>query len=167
MQYLKFLVFLVIIPLFAYTGIHKYYISVTQIEYVEDKESVQLITRVFIDDFENLLRERYNDSITLDEKEELSITNKYIERYLSDKIKIKINNKEANFVFLGKQYDLDVMKCYLEIEGVKKIESFEITNQVLFDIFEDQQNIIKTKINSKQKSFILTSHNNKALLNFN
>ncbi|RED50077.1 DUF6702 family protein [Seonamhaeicola aphaedonensis] len=163
----KTLLILFVIPLLAFSSIHKYYISVTQIEYVKDKQSVQIITRVFLDDFESVLRERYDESITLDESNETPRVNLYIQRYLSNKIKIKINGTDASFVFIGKEYDLDVMKCYLEIEGVESIESFEITNTVLFDMFEDQQNIIKTKINSKQKSFILVVQNNNAVLNFN
>lgn len=167
MQLSKTLLILFVIPLLAFSSIHKYYISVTQIEYVKDKQSVQIITRVFLDDFESVLRERYDESITLDESNETPRVNLYIERYLSNKIKIKINGADASFVFIGKEYDLDVMKCYLEIEGVESIESFEITNTVLFDMFEDQQNIIKTKVNSKQKSFILVVQNNNAVLNFN
>ena len=49
---------------------HKYYVSVTQLEYVEDQKSVQIINRVFIDDLERLFRERYDESITLAEKNE-------------------------------------------------------------------------------------------------
>ncbi|CAH8283851.1 hypothetical protein EV196_103479 [Mariniflexile fucanivorans] len=167
MIYLKRLLILLVLPLFAFTAIHKYYISVTQIDYVPNKQSVQIITRIFTDDFEKLLRERYDETITLAGKNEPSTINLYIERYLSEKIKIKINNKEMNVSFIGKEYDADLVKCYLEIEGVKKIESFEISNEVLFDLFSDQQNIIKTKINSQQKSVILIPQNSSALLKFN
>ncbi|TXG38740.1 DUF6702 family protein [Seonamhaeicola maritimus] len=167
MKFIKPLFLFLIIPLISFTGIHKYYISVTQIEYIQEKQSVQIITRIFVDDFENLLRERYDESITLDDKNESRTTEMYIERYLSDKIKVKINGVESELVFIGKEYDLDVVRCYLEIEDVEIIESFEITNKVLFDMFDDQQNIVKTKINSKQKSFILVSQKDKAMLNFN
>ncbi len=167
MKPLKVFLILVVLPLFAFTSMHKYYISVTQIDYIEDKQSVQITSRIFIDDFERLLRERYDESITLAEDDEPAIVDFYIERYLSDKIKIKINNEDANFIFIGKEYDADIMRCYLEIEDVKKINTFEITNQVLFDLFEEQQNIVKTKINSKQKSFILIPQNANAVLKFN
>jgi hypothetical protein len=141
--------------------------SVTQIEYIKDKQSVQLITRIFIDDFEKLLRERYDESITLADKDEPATVDLYIERYLGEKIKIKINNKDADLIFIGKEYDIDIVRCYLEIEDVDEINSFEISNQVLFDVFEEQKNIIKTDINSKQKSFILISQDKTAMLNFN
>jgi hypothetical protein len=134
---------------------------------VQEKQSVQIITRVFIDDFENVLKARYDESVVLGEDEQSVTNDLHIERYLNDKIRVKINGESTDLIFIGKEYDLDVMKCYLEIENVANVKSFEISNKVLFDMFEDQQNIIKTKINSIQKSFILVSQNDKALLNFN
>ena len=151
----------------AFTTIHKYYVSVTQIDFLPEKQSVQITSRIFIDDLEKLLRARYDESISLDTKKEMAKVDSYLESYLKEKLRIRINNKEAKMVFVGKQYDNDIVKCYLEIEGVKSIETIEISNQVLFDIFSDQQNIIKTKINAKQKSFILIPQNNSNILKFN
>ena len=167
MKLIKLLIVLLVVPLFAFTAVHKYYISVTQINYVQDKQSVQITSRIFIDDFENLLRARYDENITLASGDELKTTDSYIEKYLTEKLEIVINNKKAKLNFIGKEYDVDIVKCYLEIEGITSIESMEIKNKVLFDLFDDQQNIVKTKINSKQKSFILISQNDKAVLNFN
>lgn len=167
MKTIKILFLVLVLPLMAFTGFHKYYISVTQVDYVENKESVQITTRIFIDDFEKLLRERYDDTVELAVKDEQANVNGYIEKYLKDKIKIKINGNDANLVFIGKEYDNDIMLCYIEIQHVKKINSIEITNQVLFDLFEDQQNMIKTKIYSKQKGFLLNKNDKTAMLKFN
>ena len=95
MKTLKFAFILVLLPLLAFTTAHKYYVSVTKIEYVQEKESVQIISRIFIDDFEKLLRERYDENITLGAKEELSTIDVYIERYLTEKLKIDINGQAA------------------------------------------------------------------------
>lgn len=167
MKFIKPFLFFLIVPFFAFTSLHKYYISVTQINFIEEKQSVQITTRIFIDDFESLLRERYDESITLVVKDEPKITDIYVGRYLKERIKIKINNKEVDLTFIGKEYDQDIMRCYLEIEGINNIESFEVSNKVLFDLFKEQQNIVKTKINSKQKSFILSPKKDNALLKFN
>ncbi|MCF7567247.1 peptidase E [Sabulilitoribacter arenilitoris] len=167
MRLKKYFLFLLIIPLIAFTSVHKYYVSVTQVNYIKEESSVQITSRIFIDDFENLIRNRYDESITLAGKNEPKIANTYIENYLKDKIKIKINNKDTKLNFIGKEYDADIMLCYLEIEDVKDITSIQITNQLLFDLYSEQQNIVKTKINSKQKSFLLILQKDKALLNFN
>ena len=163
----KFLFLFTLLPLFAFTAMHKYYISVTQVNYVQEKQSLQITSRIFIDDFENLLRERYDDTIILAEKDEAEIIDYYIGKYLIEAITIKINDQKVSPNFIGKEYDGDIMRCYLEVEGVTSIQSFEISNKVLFDLFEEQQNIIKTKINSKQKSIIHTSQSHNTVLNFN
>ncbi len=167
MKVFKFLIIIFIIPLFAFTSMHKYYISVTQINYVKEKESVQIISRLFIDDFENALKTNYDENILLAEKDEAKIIDIYMQRYLQDKIKLRINNKAVTFNFIGKEYEGDIVRCYLEVEHVKSIESFSITNSVLFDLQKDQQNIVKTNINSNNKSVILTYDNPNALLKFN
>lgn len=167
MKVFKILIIIFIIPLFAFSSMHKYYISVTQINYIKEKESLQITSRLFIDDFENALKSNYDDNIVLAEKDEPIIIDTYIQRYLQDRIKLRINNKPVTFIYIGKEYEGDIVRCYLEVEHVKSIESFSITNSVLFDLQNDQQNIVKTNINSKNKSVILTYDNPNALLKFN
>ncbi len=167
MKAFKFVVLILLLPLLAYTTVHKFYVTVTQIEYIKEKQSLQIISRIFIDDFEALIRQRYDEDITLDASKEETQIDFYIEKYLKEKIQIKINDSIRNLVFIGKEYEDDIIYCYLEIENVTAIKSFEITNQILFDLFEEQQNIVKTKINSKNKSFILISQNDMGVLNFN
>ncbi|WP_452228568.1 MULTISPECIES: DUF6702 family protein [unclassified Lacinutrix] len=167
MKHLKFALLLLIIPALAFTTVHKYYVSVTKVEYVKEKESVQIISRIFIDDFERLLRERYDSEITLDIENELSTIDMYIERYLKEKIQIEINGELIPFHYLGKEYEDEIIFVYLEIEGVKEIKSFEITNKVLMDLFEEQENIIRTNINGKNKSLLLRKGKDTDVLNFN
>lgn len=165
MRYIPIL--LLVLLLSASTVNHKFYVSVTQIEYVQKKQSVQIISRIFIDDLEGLLRSRYDKNITLTGDNEPESANEYMETYLKEKMKIKINGKVVTLSFIGKEYDGDIAKCYLEIQGVKNIQSFEISNQILFDFLNDQQNIIKTKIYSKEKSVIQSEDKNTTLLKFN
>ncbi len=167
MKFSKVLLIVLILPFFAFTAMHKYYISVTQINYVKEKESLQIISRIFIDDFENVLRANYDKNLVLAGTNEPKIIDSYIEKYLKENLTIKINNSTSKIMFIGKEYDGDIIRCYLEVEDVKTIESFEISNKILFNLFEDQQNIIKTKINSKQKSVIHTTQNYDTMLNFN
>ena len=160
------LILILILPLFFSVSMHKFYVSVTQIEYVAEQESVQIISRIFIDDFERLLRERYDESIVLGGENESELADLYTGRYLKEKLTIKIDGKSKELIFIGKEYEDDIMFAYLEIESVKSINSIEIANAVLFDLFDDQQNIIRTEINGKKKSFILVKENAKGVLNF-
>ena len=166
MRFIKLLFFAIIIPLISFTAVHKFYVSVTQIEYVQEKESVQIIMRIFVDDFEKLLRKRYDNKIILNASTNEDQIDAYIGKYLNNKIEISINSKPTPFEFLGKEYDDDIVFCYLEINNVSDIIDFEITNNLFFEIFKEQQNIIKADIKSKNKSIVLTSQNNKAQIHF-
>lgn len=163
----RLLVFLIIIPLMSFTIAHKYYVSVTDVEFVKEQESVQIVTRIFIDDFEKMLRERYDENITLDIGKDETQIDVYIQKYLSSKLQITIDDTLQQFEFLGKEYEDDILFCYLEITDITEVNTFEIVNQVLFDVFDEQQNLVKTKINSKKKSFMLIPQNDKGVLNFN
>lgn len=166
MSPIKLIILTVVMHVATMSGLHKFYVSVTEIEYVKEKSSVQIISRVFVDDLELVLRKRYDSHLTLSPDNEPENVQIYLERYLKDKLQIKINGQPVQFQYLGKEHETDIVYCYLEIKNVESIKSFEITNKLLFDGFEDQQNIVKTNINSKTKSFIFTAHNDKGLLNF-
>jgi hypothetical protein len=148
-------------------SVHKYYVSITEIEYVKEKKSVQIITRIFIDDFERLLRERYNDHIRLDSGNDETEINKSINKYILSKMPISINGEQKTPVYIGKEYDVDILYIYYEITNVANIKTFEIENKALFDLFEEQKNIVRTKINGSNKTFILIPQNDKGMLNFN
>ncbi|MCF1190730.1 peptidase E [Mangrovimonas sp. AS39] len=163
---MKYLLILFVVPLMAFSSLHKYYVSITQVEYVPEKKSLQLISRIFIDDLEDVLQARYDENLVMAYKNEDKQVDLYVEKYIRSKFGIKINGQEVSLNYIGKEYEDDIAIVYLEVENVKKISSIEITNSVLYDLYEEQQNIIRTKINSKNKSFILTRENDKAMLNY-
>lgn len=166
MKTFRILVLSIVFPVLLSVNTHKFYVSVTEVAYVKEKQSVQIISRIFIDDLENALRKRYDQQLTFTTKNESEEVQEYLTRYLNDKIAIKINGQIVSFKFIGREYDNDIVYCYIEINDIKEIKSFQISNKVLFDSFEDQQNIVKFKINNKNKSYILIHQNDKVELNF-
>lgn len=145
---------------------HDYYVSVTQIEYAKKQKSLQIISQIFIDDFEKLLRERFDNSIVLAPDNKPMRIERYMQSYLEDKLKIKVNGKAVNFKFIGKEYKDDITYCYLEIENITNIESISVTNRILFDVLPDQQNIVRLKLLNKNRSFLLVPDNDNCMLNF-
>jgi|SRR5690606_34823101 len=166
MNIIKIFVLVLVFPLLLSVNAHKFYVSVTEVAYVNEKKSVQIITRIFIDDLENALRQRYNKHLTFAPENEAEEVEIYLERYLKDKISIQINDKIVAVKYVGREYDNDIVFCYLEITDVKEIKSFQISNKVLFESFDDQQNIVKLKINDQNKSVILINQSDNVLLKF-
>ena len=161
----KTLLLLVIIPTLSFTA-HKYYLSLTQIEYRSELQSVQITINVFMDDIETALNKNNNIDLQLTTKEELKDNDVYFEKYLKEKLSFKIDGISKEFNFIGKEYDSDLVYFYLEIENVKKVNTIEVINKILTTHFPKQENLIKSKIGKKHKSILLTSKNDKALLKF-
>jgi hypothetical protein len=165
---IKKLFLILVIPLLSFVTIHKFYVSVTEVKYSEKDKSLQILLRIFIDDIEKTLEERYAVNTELATPKENKEVNKYLERYINDKLTIKINGVKSKLSFLGKEYDVDIMKCYVEIENVdyESLQQIEVSNEILFEQFEEQQNIIHFRLPDRVKSFLLVKGNYKGLLNF-
>lgn len=155
MRIKKLLLFVLIVPFFAFTA-HKYYLSLTQIEYNSKNKSVEVIINVFIDDIETALNKIHNKDFRLDTKKEPVDSDKYFFEYLQKNVKFKLKNKPYNFDYIGKEYDGDVVFFYLEIKNVASAKEIEIENTILLKHFPEQQNLVKSKVNKKYKSVMLT-----------
>ncbi len=145
---------------------HEYHLSVTEINYKAESQSLQIMTRVFIDDFENVLRKRFNDDIRLVKDAEEGPVKKVIERYLGQKLHLKSNGKEHQLKYLGKEYDNDQVILYIEVEKVAPFTEISITNSILTDLFDDQKNVVHVKVNGVTKSLLLQKNEGKKSLKF-
>ncbi len=137
------------------SGAHEFYLSVTEIEYNKEEQSLQIITRVFIDDFQNVLNERYNEDLQLSQEDEEGPVRENIAKYLAQKLRLNANGKDLQLNFLGKEYDADQLILYIEVEDVAPFNKIEVTNEILTDLFDDQKNVVHVKVDGKTKSLLL------------
>jgi hypothetical protein len=163
MQLKKIIVILLVLPLFAFT-MHKYYVSLCEIEYLKEKQSVQIILGVFIDDLEFTLNKNIGKQLNLASKTEVENVDDYYKKYLSEHLLVSINSKNESYKYIGKEYDGDIVRFYVEISNIKEFKSIEITNNILINEFPDQKNIVKIKVKDFNKTFYLNKSNNKSFL---
>ena len=145
---------------------HKYYLSLTQIEYNKDQKSLEVIINVFMDDIELAINKEYAIDLNLTTKDELKDADVYFHNYLTKNLTFIIDNDIVTYNYIGKEYDGDLVYFYLEIAVKENPKSLEVFNTILLTYFEQQQNIVKFKNDSKRQSKILSKNTNKALLNF-
>ena len=146
---------------------HKFYVSVTRLEHKEDSDNLQITTRIFIDDLEALLKERYDLEAHLGTKEESALAEEYIVKYLKAKLLIRLDDALLDYSFLGKRYEYDQVVLYMEVlnSGLNKAESISVECDLLTDLFEEQKNIVHVLARGKKKSFVLIQGNDKGMLN--
>ena len=166
MKYFRILLLLLIFPLISATSAHKFYVSITKIEYVKEKKSLQIITKIFTDDIEDALQHRYDPSISLDTKKETEAADEYLQKYILQKLNIKVNGKPVQLNYIGKEYDVDMLVAYIEVTHVPNLKSIEIENKVLMEMFPEQQNIIHLKTTNSRKSLMLDKDESSGKLKF-
>lgn len=162
----KFLFVFAAMMLLTSLTVHKFYVSVTEVAYAESKNRIEITTRIFIDDLEKGLEKKYKKKINLATKEEIPEAKDFIKGYLNQRVQVNVNNKTAEVVFLGAEVENDVLICYLKIDFSEKITTFELYNNLLTEIYADQQNLIHTNINNTKRSFLLTKSEKIALIKY-
>ena len=150
-----FLIVVLFIGLSSF-NVHKFYVSIYQVDFVPEKKRVEITARIFLDDLNLALEKEFKTKIQLGEKTESSQDVQFLQKYLMKHLKISIDEKEKNIQFLSKEVENNVVIIYLKIVDVKKINSFKIYNNALLELYSDQQNIIQTKFYNKKRNYIFT-----------
>ena len=161
----KLILILVALPLLAFT-MHKYYVSLCEIEYIGAQQSLQVTLGANLEDLEFTLNKNSGKQLNLASKTEIENVDTYFKKYLEEHLLIAVNSKNMTYKYLGKEYDGDVVRFYLEINDIKELKSIEVTNNILIENFPDQKNIIKIKVKNFNKTFYLSKSNDKSSLKF-
>jgi hypothetical protein len=120
---------------------------------------LQITLRIFKDDLSNAISDTYLDQKTDDLNLNDELYFKQVDKYINSKISILIDDKKFEMDYLGLETKNDMYVCYLEIENLPIYSNMVISNKILFEIFDDQQNIIHVKRNDKRQSFIARNNN--------
>ncbi|MDG1052714.1 MAG: hypothetical protein P8O81_04935 [Flavobacteriaceae bacterium] len=161
----KISLFIVLFFLVAFIP-HKYYVSTSLYEFKEDKGSLQVTIKIFKDDFINAIKT--NNGIDLYMKDDLNSEEiKFkINSYLLSNLSIFLDNKKYELFYLGLKKDTEMITCFLEIENLPDFKKIKLENTILFDLFENQKNIIHLKKGNKKRSFILGKDSPNSVLEF-
>ncbi len=152
--------------LLSWSGTHKFYLSVTQVNYSEKEYSLQITSRLFIDDLNSLMLERYSIDAHFETKDQHPLAMQYIKEYFQKKFQLKVNGKALEYQILGQKRDTDKVVFFIEATGVylTDIQELEVYNALLTDLFDKQQNVVHLKINNQKKSFLLMKDKPSGLL---
>jgi len=140
-------------------SMHKFYVSIYQIEYAPEKKRIEITSRIFIDDLNKALKIKYAKETHIGESAETPEDITLMNQYLMKCFTIKVNGVTRPFIYVNKELENNVVIGYYKINDVAKITSLEIQNTALTDVFSDQQNIIQTTFNGKKQSLLLTNEN--------
>lgn len=142
---------------FLQVNAHPIHIAVSEVQYAQDIKALQVMHKIFIDDFEDHMErieaERGNTiNLNLATKKEHPEADTYIKKYIVNHFELYADGKQYFGNYLGKEYETDAVWIYIEIENVPPPKKIEIRNTILLDFFDDQSNFIHFNVANQRKS---------------
>ncbi len=146
--------------------LHPMHVSVTEIDYNEKNKSLEIVSRIFIDDLETSIRKAENNEGLDLLKPAGTTTDQLVNKYLQSRFLIRVNGNASNPNYIAHEIDGAAMICYLEIEGVRQLKTLDITISVIQELYDDQSNLVHVTYLGPVKSLRLTKEKPEGTLSF-
>ena len=132
---------------------HKYYTSVTQLDFNPTEKCFQVTMNVFVDDLEAALTQENKQVVKW--KSDQPALNNLLLKYLNKHFNVKLNQKPASqFRLIGTKEKKDLLIIYFEIPLEKTLKNIEITDTFLMDMFPIQSNVVNLNYKNQKHSFL-------------
>ncbi|SCY71433.1 DUF6702 family protein [Flavobacterium caeni] len=135
---------------------HPFYVSIYQINFAPEKKMLQITSRIFVDDLNEALEKQYKTRTFLGDAKASAQDVVFFKQYLSDRMTVKVNGKPRAIEYVSHELQDNVVLGYFRVTDVAKVQSLEVHNTALFELFDDQQNIIQASVSGKKRNLLLT-----------
>ena len=162
---LRFL-FLGFLILIAAGFSHKFYVSLVQLEFNSENEALEITMKIFTDDLEYAISGSQL-SYGLGTATEPPQSDSILFEYVQNNFDLKINGQEYAPIYIGKEVEMDVTWIYIEVEGIEAINSIEVTDLMLTELFDDQVNLINLKYLGQKKGLLLSRNKPSGIIQVN
>ena len=148
--------------LYFLLSIHPIYISVVEINSKEN--NLEIVFKIFRDDLEDGIKNNLGKNVSIDSQYKVDLNNKIIQEYLNAVTSIKVNNEKKELLFLNFILENERIKINTKINNNSIIDTIEIYNEILIDVFSNQKNIIFFNIYNQLNNDFLDKSKKKTVL---
>jgi len=137
---------------------HDIHLSLCELRYNEQSAAFEVAIKIFIDDLETAIGKEGITKLGIGTSKEGPLVDEYISAYLDKNFTIEIDGIKLKASFVGKELTDDMLAvwCYVEYPVQKKQpQKCILTNRVLFEIYDDQRNIMDIKMNKSHKDYTI------------
>lgn len=139
----------------ASPSVHPLHLSVTDIRYDTKTKALQVTQKIFSDDLDKAITEAYGEKLHIGSDIEDKRAGIFIEKYFRKHFMLVVNEEFPEIDVLGFESNLEKVWIYAEIPLEGPLMSCEVMNDVLFDNYDDQTNIIHLELPQGRKSMAL------------
>jgi hypothetical protein len=146
---------------------HPVYISVTEINHNAADKNLEIACKIFTDDFEIVLAKAFNTKVDLFHPKDSILTEKQIGSYIARHLALKLDGKPVTLKIIGYEREQDALWSYFEVNNVPAPpKQVSIMNNLLYENFPQQINLLHVTIGGKRKSTKLDNPDENVIFNW-
>lgn len=131
---------------------HPIYVAVSEIEYNESQQQLEVSCRVYSNDLETTLKKNNGGKIDLLHPVDRSATESLITAYLTKRFKIVVNEKPVQLRFVGYEPDEEAVRIYFIADNVATVKKIGVYQTILYDFNSQQMGIVHVAVRGERKT---------------
>lgn len=145
---------------------HPFHVSVIEVNHNAADKTLEISCKIFTDDFEKILAKNYNAKVDLINPPNKPAMDSLIKKYLFSHLSIKANGRPVAFSYIGFENENEAAYGYIEVENISSVTKLDISTNIMYDLFDDQMNIMHITIGGNRKSTRLNYPEKEASFSF-
>ena len=134
---------------------HPLYISVTEINHNAKDRILEVSCKIFTNDLETVLEKMSGSRVDLSAAATKAASDKLIDTYVEKHLRLKVDGKPVLLHFVGSEQENDGTWSYFQVNDVPAVKRIEAVDELLYDSFNQQINIMHVTVGGQSKSFRL------------
>ena len=131
---------------------HPLYITVTEIDHNPKDKILEISCKIFTNDFEAVLEKMAGTKVDLSSGKDTAAADKWIAVYIERHLHLKVNDKPAELHFIGTENQEDGTWSYFQVNDVSSVKKIDVINDLLYDSFNQEINIMHVKVGEERQS---------------
>ena len=132
--------------------VHPLYISVTEISHNPKDKILEISCKIFTNDLETVLEKGAKTKVDLSNAANKAATDKLIDEYVEKHLRLKVDGRAAGLHFVGSEKEMDGTWSYFQVNDVPVVKRIDVVNDLLYDAFNQQINIMHVTVGGQRKS---------------
>ncbi|NLV20242.1 MAG: hypothetical protein GXY51_12250 [Bacteroidetes bacterium] len=131
-----------IFSLFVCLLLHPVHVSLTSIDHVQDTDSLKVLVRMYYDDLISDCSLFFSSGdFDGNAYQQVLLPEEYMKKYLDDRIRIRVNNKQLKGKLLNMVLAEDEVTANLLFITEAKPETITVSNLIMAGLYTDQANM--------------------------
>ena len=133
-------------------SVHPLYIGVTEIKHNAKDKILEVSCKMFTNDLETALEKMSGSHVDLSAAKDKAASDKLISAYVEKHLHLKLDGRPVQLQFVGSEKENDGTWSYFQVNDVATVKRIDAVDDLLYDSFNQQINIMHVTVGGQRKS---------------